>query len=265
MDIRTATRQDLKEVLDWLHQEAATTGHSFACNKSAITRAFEYRTLKVARRDGQSIGFLLDPFASRSKDRQDSFKEVGIIMAVRPDLRNGGGVGRHLAEHLEKSARRRGQCILAAEIASEEAVPFWRRMGWEIHGEPENAGLDGTKEIVKPLAMPTSGRDVQVEFEFYGYGGWKQGYRPMFSITAEGRRLGNTVHMHKRTPIHHHYRGFLERGTLRVLVEGDRVLLHRFAEEFDGYSLESTSPVAALGVKKDLAGHFFIEKLRIPG
>ena len=73
-------------------------------------------------------------------------------LAVDPD-HQGQGIGRALLAFAERLAREHGYRRLVAQ-ARESAVGFYRRLGWEVRGEPfVHLGLDH-REVRKELARP---------------------------------------------------------------------------------------------------------------
>ncbi|MBX9802021.1 MAG: GNAT family N-acetyltransferase [Caulobacteraceae bacterium] len=117
------------EVEDTVHRETldAQEAHwdpkvelpskGFLCNWNLVEKTFET--------DPGAVHVLLEG------DEPVGFIDGLDIMEVRPDLR-GRGYGRRLAEFMLDWATRRGYSVAQIEIAPDDAIPFWRRMGFTI-------------------------------------------------------------------------------------------------------------------------------------
>jgi GNAT superfamily N-acetyltransferase len=105
LTIRKATKDDLRETLQWLWQEQQKTGHSFYCNRQIIQRARAEGTMFVARVGKKCVGLLLDNHGPE-------------IVTTHPEYRR-RGIGRALISYNVARARKRGDKEINAQCVTD--------------------------------------------------------------------------------------------------------------------------------------------------
>ncbi len=144
--IRSATKNDLAKIHDWLKEEHTQNyGDSFLNNFNLIN-------------DGQASGSLL-AMAQKTNGFPVAFSlgETNIdIFAVHHCMRR-KGVGRYLAQYVIDRALSNGLIGLYHECSPSTSIPFWREMGFQSVRAPY---LSANPNWVA-LALP---RENELEF-----------------------------------------------------------------------------------------------------
>ena len=189
VEIQLATKDDLEEILRWLKEEekAHPEGEGFYCNRQPIKNCFEENGLFVAKQtNGKTIGFITGP--TNGPD----------ILSVKKEHRN-SGIGRQLAEFMIQKAKDEGQCVIKIEIAPPTAVPFWKKMGFEIKRTSEFGDIYGWLKLNYLFQLP-EGEEVKVQIKFFPKERqWDDATHPAQEFETMARRSKDgMIHLEKR-------------------------------------------------------------------
>jgi len=177
------------EVEDTVHRETldAQEAHwdpkvelptkGFLCNWNLVEKTFETDpgAVQVLLEGDEPVGFI---------DGLD-------IMEVRPDLR-GRGYGRRLAEFMLDWATRRGYSVAQIEIAPDDAIPFWRRMGFTVANASRSGPSGGVPayKILDHRFELGEGPRIPYSVAFYSQArDYDPTVKPFVVFQGEGERL----------------------------------------------------------------------------
>jgi len=157
MRVGPATPADVDALADlWValaasqrrHGSHLRAGANRAAIRESLARAVVADNLRVAREDGEVLGFV--SFSVERGDYEtDAVRGTVTNVYVRPDDR-GRGVGRRLLDAAEAALRADGADVVALEAMAdnERARRLYRRRGYEPHRiefeKPLDAPPDGT-------------------------------------------------------------------------------------------------------------------------
>ena len=162
-NIKQADQADLDGILGWLkveyddgeqHEERGLYG-----NRKVIEKHFAEENLFVyLNGTGLPIGFITGPVWGPD------------ILSIAPDYR-GQGYGSKLAQFMISKARHEGYCAINVECATQGALGFWLRQGFELgkHRPSDGGSYDSIYNwlfLDYPHSLP-EGQEVQVSIDFY--------------------------------------------------------------------------------------------------
>jgi GNAT superfamily N-acetyltransferase len=122
-------KPELREVLDWLREEHASTGEGFYCNRNVIAKSFTDGSAICAISKGQVVAFsvyYVSPPCS------------GIsIIEVHPRFRR-QGIGALVMAHTIQFLKDRGAEYIDAECTSPEGEALCRAHDFQTYIDPRN-------------------------------------------------------------------------------------------------------------------------------
>ena len=127
--IRSASLDDLPDVLTWLKEEEEQTGGGFYCNRTVIESCFSREDGLCAIESQRIIGFAVFQLFSDGG-------EVHIVEAHPSERRQ--GVGSQLLLASIEAMRRRGAHYVGAECTSAEGEALCRKHGLEDYVDSRN-------------------------------------------------------------------------------------------------------------------------------
>lgn len=115
------SKQDVKEVLDWLKEEMDHNGRSFYCNKNIIESAFEEEKSIVFRYKEKNVGLVI-------WSNYDDFRVDIDIFVIHPSYRN-QGLGSFFYNAILIFFRNKGFKTLKLFCEPKNSEVFWKKMG----------------------------------------------------------------------------------------------------------------------------------------
>ncbi|WPU66522.1 GNAT family N-acetyltransferase [Peredibacter starrii] len=124
-EIRVCSKEDLKQVLDWLKAEnAAGLPGCFYCNRSLIKESFKKKNVWILDLGKGPIAFLvLNPLCS-------SIEILEVKHAER-----GHGYGRKMAEFAISYFKSKNHSIIRIDCQPSSSINFWKKMGFHLYKE----------------------------------------------------------------------------------------------------------------------------------
>lgn len=240
MTVKQAILSDFNHILEWLWREYNQDGVGFWYHRKYISEAFRSGELWVIRREEAAVAFQVGHYAPEILCVQKMYRKQGLAT----ELFNAS---------LDR-AKRDDVTMLSLECAPAQALPFWKKLGFEQFTDPFHPEQIRVRRILpRTFGLSADAPKVQLEVAFgpelFKY---KAGTPANFAYQIMGaRNPSGTIDLLNRaiSPIHLTRNG---ETFVKIVVDGVQRYFHKAAHP----------DAVQAGVKQDhRAGTFYIDRV----
>lgn len=185
---------------------------NFLCNFNWLEESCAKRQMLVAVDEcGAPAGFLA------------GLLQADTILQVRGDLR-GKGIGRKLVRR-RLQALGNASRMLRIECAPRTSVPFWKKLGFDVHDADAHGRVYGYRVEPRRNAVPASGVLVQVSIVSYPQSKkWHKDTPPVTAVSpAAYADHAGVIHLAERVYIFEAMPAYGGNAVVEILISGERL------------------------------------------
>ncbi len=154
--IRRSKDSDLICIRAWLKdQDRRGVEGSFLCNWGVIESAHRGRCLLV---------YVDGPGGDAIAYQVGGLIRPGIL-EVRADMR-GQGIGARIVSRCIRDAQRSDECVLNIQCKPKASVPFWNKMGFQLHTDSTGRTF-GYRKLEQAFSLPAESEPIEVSVRFF--------------------------------------------------------------------------------------------------